>query len=90
MAFAKRWKDNWELKSLTKDQLFSVIVEVVNTPALLIDIEFILEVIILLHAVIFEEATMKLLTFKIFKLFKELIEFPIPKLLDKIPPVNGK
>ena len=30
MAFAKRWKDNWELKSLTKDQLFSVIVEVVT------------------------------------------------------------
>ena len=30
MAFAKRWKTNWELKSLTKDQLFSVIVEVVT------------------------------------------------------------
>ena len=30
MAFAKRWKDNWELKSLTKDQLFNVIVEVVT------------------------------------------------------------
>jgi acyl carrier protein len=30
MAFAKRWKANWELKSLTFDQLFSVIVEVVT------------------------------------------------------------
>jgi acyl carrier protein len=30
MAFAKRWKANWELKSLTFDQLFNVIVEVVT------------------------------------------------------------
>ncbi len=30
MAFAKRWKTNWELKSLTFDQLFNVIVEVVT------------------------------------------------------------
>ena len=30
MAFLKKWKDNWELKSLTKDELFSVIVEVVT------------------------------------------------------------
>lgn len=29
MAFAKRWKENWELKSLTQDELFSVIVEVI-------------------------------------------------------------
>lgn len=30
MAFLKRWKTSWELKSLTKDQLFSVIVEVIT------------------------------------------------------------
>jgi len=30
MAFAKKWKSTWELKSLTKDQLFNVIVEVVT------------------------------------------------------------
>ena len=30
MAFLKRWKENWELKSLTYDQLFNVIVEVIT------------------------------------------------------------
>ena len=30
MAFLKRWKNNWDLKSLTKEQLFNVIVEVVT------------------------------------------------------------
>jgi len=30
MVFAKRWKSNWELKSLTFEQLFNVIVEVVT------------------------------------------------------------
>jgi acyl carrier protein len=30
MAFLKRWKKNWELKSLTFDQLFSVIIKVVT------------------------------------------------------------
>ena len=30
MAFSKKWKDNWELKSLTQDELFNVIVEVVT------------------------------------------------------------
>lgn len=30
MVFAKRWKTNWELKSLTFEQLFNVIVEVVT------------------------------------------------------------
>jgi acyl carrier protein len=30
MAFLKRWKDTWELKSLTFDQLFNVIVDVVT------------------------------------------------------------
>jgi len=30
MAFLKRWKNNWELKSLTKEQLFNVIVDVVT------------------------------------------------------------
>jgi acyl carrier protein len=30
MAFLKRWKTNWELKSLTFDQLFNVIIEVVT------------------------------------------------------------
>ena len=30
MAFLKKWKDNWGLKSLTKDELFNVIVEVVT------------------------------------------------------------
>ena len=30
MAFLKKWKSNWELKSLTFDQLFKVIVEVIT------------------------------------------------------------
>ena len=30
MAFLKRWKENWELKSLTFDELFNVIVEIVT------------------------------------------------------------
>lgn len=30
MAFLKRWKDNWELKSLTFDELFDVIVKIVT------------------------------------------------------------
>jgi acyl carrier protein len=30
MAFLKKWKSNWELKSLTFDQLFNVIVEVIT------------------------------------------------------------
>lgn len=30
MAFLKRWKDKWELKSLNSDQLFNVIVEVIT------------------------------------------------------------
>ena len=30
MAFLKKWKTNWELKSLTFDQLFNVIVDVVT------------------------------------------------------------
>jgi len=30
MTFLKRWKTNWELKSLTYEQLFNVIVEVVT------------------------------------------------------------
>jgi acyl carrier protein len=30
MAFLKRWKTNWELKSLSFDQLFNVIIEVVT------------------------------------------------------------
>lgn len=30
MAFAKRWKTNWELKSLSYEQLFEVIVKVVT------------------------------------------------------------
>ena len=30
MAFLKRWKNNWDLKSLTKEQLFNVIVDVVT------------------------------------------------------------
>jgi acyl carrier protein len=30
MAFLKRWKTNWELKSLNFDQLFNVIIEVVT------------------------------------------------------------
>lgn len=29
MAFTKRWKESWDLKSLTKDELFDVIVAVV-------------------------------------------------------------
>ena len=30
MVFAKRWQTKWELKSLTQDELFNVIVEVVT------------------------------------------------------------
>ena len=30
MAFLKRWKSSWELKSLTFDQLFNVILEIVT------------------------------------------------------------
>jgi len=30
MAFLKRWKTNWELKSLTFEQLFTVILEVIT------------------------------------------------------------
>jgi acyl carrier protein len=30
MAFLKKWKSNWELKSLTFDELFKVIVEVIT------------------------------------------------------------
>lgn len=30
MAFLKRWKNKWELKSLTFEQLFSVIVNIIN------------------------------------------------------------
>ena len=30
MAFLKKWKDNWELKSLTFDELFNVIVEIIT------------------------------------------------------------
>jgi acyl carrier protein len=30
MAFEKRWKKNWELKSLSFDELFNVIVEVLT------------------------------------------------------------
>ena len=30
MAFLKKWKSSWELKSLTFDQLFNVIVEVIT------------------------------------------------------------
>jgi acyl carrier protein len=30
MVFTKKWKSNWELKSLTFDQLFNVIVEVLT------------------------------------------------------------
>lgn len=30
MAFSKRWQTSWDLKSLTKDELFNVIVEVVT------------------------------------------------------------
>lgn len=30
MAFLKRWKTNWELKSLTQTELFNVIVDVVT------------------------------------------------------------
>ncbi len=30
MVFSKRWKTSWELKSLTFDQLFNVIVEVIT------------------------------------------------------------
>lgn len=29
MAFLKRWKEQWDLKSLTKDELFNVIVDVI-------------------------------------------------------------
>lgn len=30
MTFAKNWKNKWDLKSLTKDELFNVIVEVIT------------------------------------------------------------
>jgi CRISPR/Cas system CSM-associated protein Csm2 small subunit len=30
MAFAKKWKTTWELKSLTQAELFSVIVEIIT------------------------------------------------------------
>ena len=30
MTFLKRWQTKWELKSLTKDELFNVIVEVIT------------------------------------------------------------
>ncbi len=30
MAFLKRWKTKWELKSLTQEQLFNVIVQVIT------------------------------------------------------------
>ena len=30
MAFLKKWKENWELKSLTQDELFNVIVEIIT------------------------------------------------------------
>ena len=50
-------------------------------------IEFIFEVITLLHAVIFENTVIKLLTFKRFELF---IEFHISKFPDKLPPFKGK
>ena len=30
MAFLKRWKTNWDLKSLTSEELFNVIVEVIT------------------------------------------------------------
>lgn len=30
MAFLKRWKTNWELKSLTFNELFAVVVEVIT------------------------------------------------------------
>jgi acyl carrier protein len=30
MSFAKRWKSNWELKSLTKVELFDVIVKIIT------------------------------------------------------------
>jgi acyl carrier protein len=30
MSFAKRWKANWELKSLSKDELFDVIVKIIT------------------------------------------------------------
>lgn len=30
MTFLKKWKSNWELKSLTFDQLFNVIVQVIT------------------------------------------------------------
>lgn len=30
MTFSKRWRTTWDLKSLTKDELFNVIVEVVT------------------------------------------------------------
>ena len=30
MAFAKSWKTNWELKSLTKNELFDVIVKIIT------------------------------------------------------------
>jgi acyl carrier protein len=30
MSFAKRWKSTWDLKSLTKDELFDVIVKIIT------------------------------------------------------------
>ena len=30
MSFAKRWKSTWDLKSLTKDELFDVIVRIIT------------------------------------------------------------
>jgi len=30
MAFLKKWKTNWELKSLTYEELFDVIIQVVT------------------------------------------------------------
>jgi acyl carrier protein len=30
MVFTKKWKSNWELKSLTFDELFNVIIEVIT------------------------------------------------------------
>ena len=29
MAFLKKWKNNWELKSLNQDELFQVVIEVI-------------------------------------------------------------
>ena len=30
MVFQKRWKTSWDLKSLTRDQLFNVIVDIIT------------------------------------------------------------